>query len=336
MNKKPTIGLVIGDAAGIGPELAAKLLALPDTTEQANILILGDAQILQAGAEIAGCQAPLEVITELDKLDFSRGNPLMLDLPAPEARSAPLGQVSAACGKAVLKNYTTALHLAWDGVLDGFCFTPFNKAALKLAGNPCEDELQYAVQELGYEQAVSEFNVLGEMWNARVTSHVPLKDVAGLLSIERIVNAIKLAHGALKAAGFAHPRIAVAALNPHAGDNGNIGREEIDIIAPAVEQAKALQIPVEGPFPGDTLYLKIRDGQYHCAVTMYHDQGQTALKLLGFDKGVTFLGGFPFPITTPAHGTAFDIAGQGKANPEATWQAFRMVCEMGRRRIARA
>ena len=333
MNKKPTIGLVIGDAAGIGPELAAKLLARPDTSEQANVLVIGDRQILQAGADIAGCKVQAEVIASPEEIEFTRSNPLLLDLPAPEARSAPMSQVSAACGKGVLTNYTTALHLAWDGVLDGFCFTPFNKASLKLAGNPCEDELQYAAQELRYEQPVSEFNVLGEMWNARVTSHVPLKDVAGLLSVERIVSSIKLAHGALKAAGFDRPRIAVAGLNPHAGDNGNIGREEIDIIAPAVAQAKALQIHADGPFPGDTLYLKIRDGQYHCAVTMYHDQGQTALKLLGFEKGVTFLGGFPFPITTPAHGTAFDIAGQGKANPEATRQAFQMVCEMGRRRV---
>ena len=333
---KPTLGLVIGDPAGVGPELAAKLLALLETAEQANIVVLGDQRILQKGAEIAGVELAVNVIQSPADIDFGGamngtplgGNPLLLDLPAPEALAAPLGQVSAACGRAVLTNYTTALRLANDDVLAGFSFTPFNKGSLKLAGNPCEDELQFAAQELGHTKPVSEFNVLENMWNARVTSHVPLKDVAGLLSVERIVTSIRLAHEALKTAGFAQPRIAVAALNPHAGDNGNIGREEIDIIAPAVAQAQALQIHADGPFPGDTLYLRIRDGQYHCAVTMYHDQGQTAIKLLGFDKGVTFLGGLPFPITTPAHGTAFDIAGQGKANPEGTRRAFAMLCRM--------
>jgi 4-hydroxythreonine-4-phosphate dehydrogenase len=145
--------------------------------------------------------------------------------------------------------------------------------------------------------------------NPRVTSPVPLKDVAGLLNTDEVVAAITLAHQTLQAAGFVRPRIAVAALNPHAGDGGTIGREEIEIIGPAVQQAQREQIACEGPFPFDTLYLKVRDGEYDCAVSMYHDQGQIALKLLGFNMGISVHAGSPFPMATPAHGTAFDIVG---------------------------
>lgn len=328
---KPTIGVMIGDASGIGPELAARLLTDPQTFAMANVLVIGDRRILAAGAAVAGVDLDIPLVDGIQRLDFSQHNPLLYDIPTLAPEEVPVGEVYEPCGAAVLKNYKTALQLARSKTIDGFCFTPLNKAAMKLAGNPCEDELQLAAKELAYEQPVSEFNVLNEMWNARVTSHIPLKDVAAQLSIDRIVTAIRLAHEALLAAGFEHPRIAVAALNPHAGDSGNIGREEIDIIEPAVKAAQALQIPAEGPFPGDTLYLKIRDNEYNCAVTMYHDQGQTAIKLLGFDKGVTILGGLPFPVTTPAHGTAFDIAGRGIANPEATRQAFAMVCRMASR-----
>ena len=133
----------------------------------------------------------------------------------------------------------------------------------------------------------------------------------------------------MRLAGFEHPRMAVAALNPHGGEGGTCGREEIEIIAPAVNQAQRDGYPVAGPFPADTLFLKARDGQFEGIVTMYYDQGQIALKLLGFEKGVTIHGGLPIPITTPAHGTAYDIAGQNKANPEATVQAFLTACRMG-------
>jgi 4-hydroxy-L-threonine phosphate dehydrogenase PdxA len=170
------------------------------------------------------------------------------------------------------------------------------------------------------------------MWNARVTSHVPLREVADLLSVERIVEAIALAHRTLREAGFDQPRIAIAAINPHAGDGGQIGREEIEIIAPAVERARAMGIRADGPFPSDTLYIRVRDKQYDCAVSMYHDQGQIAIKLLGFHMGVSVLGGLPFPVATPAHGTAFDIAGTNKARLEPARRAFLMVCDMAENR----
>ena len=148
--------------------------------------------------------------------------------------------------------------------------------------------------------------------------------------MDRIVDAAKLIYQSLQANGITQPKVAVAAFNPHGGDGGTCGREEIDIIAPAVAALTAQGFPVAGPFPADTIFLKARDGEYQAIVTMYHDQGQIAIKLMGFSKGVTVQGGLPIPITTPAHGTAYDIAGLGRANVDATWQAFQIAIRMGR------
>jgi 4-hydroxythreonine-4-phosphate dehydrogenase len=181
---------------------------------------------------------------------------------------------------------------------------------------------------LGFEGAATEFNILEGLWNARVTSHIPLAKVAASLSVEAIVEALGLTADALRAAGFTPPRIGVAALNPHAGDGGNFGREEIDIIEPAVRKAKAMGLPAEGPYPADTVFVRAKGGQFDAVLTMYHDQGQIAMKLLGFDRGVTLLGGFPFPICTPAHGTAYDIAGRGIANVGAARAALLLAAKM--------
>jgi len=333
---KPTIGLVQGDACGIGPELMAKLLAAEDIRERARILILSDRRVFDAGAAVAGHTPELREIAAAGEADFTHDLPNLLHVACLDPAEVTPGKVSKAAGAAVLETFGRALDLAKAGELDGICFMPFNKAALHLAGLGVEDELRWAKNRLGYEGEVSEFNVVRGMWNARVTSHVPLREVAELLSVERIVKAIKLADRTLKDAGFARPRIAVAALNPHAGDGGAIGREEIETIGPAVEKAQALQIAAEGPFPSDTMYLKVRDGRYDCAVSMYHDQGQIAIKLLGFDMGVSVLGGLPVPVTTPAHGTAFDIVGQNVANAEPARRAFFTVAEMAENRIGEA
>jgi 4-hydroxythreonine-4-phosphate dehydrogenase len=140
----------------------------------------------------------------------------------------------------------------------------------------------------------------------------------------------------MRAAGFERPRIGVAGLNPHAGDGGNFGREEIDIIAPAVERAKRDGVAADGPYPSDTVFLRAKAGQFDAVLTMYHDQGQIAMKLIGFDRGVTMLGGYPFPICTPAHGTAYDIAGQGIANVGAAREALLLAIRMAERRALAA
>jgi 4-hydroxythreonine-4-phosphate dehydrogenase len=187
---------------------------------------------------------------------------------------------------------------------------------------------------LSFTGKVREFNVLEKVWNARVTSHIPLKDVASHLSVEAILAELKLTQACLKDAGYEEAKIAVAGLNPHAGDGGSFGMEEIDIIEPAVEKARALGFNVEGPFPADTVFLRALKEGFNAVMTMYHDQGQIAMKIIGFDKGVTMMGGLPFPLCTPAHGTAYDIAGKGIADIGATREAILLAARMAKKKRA--
>jgi len=326
--KKPSIALVQGDAAGIGPELMAKLLQSEEVLQAANIVIFSDKRLYDFGCEIAGVQPPVQVTPDIGHLDFSNGLPNLIDIHCIDPESIKLAEVSSTCGAAVLKFYGQGLDACNNGHLDGLCFMPFNKASLHAAGLGEQDECRWAKKYIGHQHRVSEFNVIDGMWNARVTSHIPLRAVADHLCSDEIIAAIELSHSTLVDAGFASPRIAVAALNPHAGDNGTIGREEIEVITPAVERAQSMGINCAGPFPSDTVYIKVRDGDYDCVVSMYHDQGQIAIKLLGFHMGVSVHGGFPFPMTTPAHGTAFDIVGMNKANVEPARRAFMMAVRM--------
>ena len=233
-----------------------------------------------------------------------------------------------------MANFRTGLELARDGLADVVFFTPFNKQALRLAGNPYLDEIHFAADVLGYTGPCSEFNILGNIWNARVTSHIRLQ---GCLQTyyhrqraER-VDADRQDHAHRRFCQS--PRIALAALNPHAGDGGTFGTEEIDILEPALARAKATGHRGEGPFPADTVFLRARAGQFDAVLTLFHDQGQIAIKALGFDQGVTVLGGMPVPLCTPAHGTAYDIAGKGIANIEASKRAFAIACSMGSGRM---
>jgi 4-hydroxythreonine-4-phosphate dehydrogenase len=317
---KPNIALLLGDPAGVGPELVAKLLVDP-TSREANVTIVGDRRELNAGMEIAG-----SCTTVADTL--APGRPRLIDHRASGIRR---GVASAESGQYIFETLRIALDLASKGQVDALCFAPLNKTSLHLAGMQHEDELRWFASELGYRGPTSEFNVLDELWTSRVTSHVPLKDVAGLLTPTKIADSVKLLASALHTAGKQQPRIAVCGLNPHAGDNGNFGREEIDIIAPGIALATSESYSVEGPFPADTVFVRARAGDFDAVVTMYHDQGQIAMKLMGFDRGVTVEGGLPLPVTTPAHGTAFDIVGQNKANLGAMRNAFLIACRMGAR-----
>ena len=199
---------------------------------------------------------------------------------------------------------------------------------MTIAGLNAEDEHKYMARYLGFKGYHSEINVLDELMTTRVTSHIGIKDVAEKINQDAVKRAVNLANDTLLRAGNMRPRIAVAALNPHAGDNGKFGREEIDILEPAINSFQELQMNVSGPWPSDTVFLKAQRGEVDAVVTMYHDQGQIAIKLMGFERGVTVAGGLPIPIATPAHGTAFDIAGQNKANVGATKQAFDLLVRM--------
>ncbi|MBI1774890.1 MAG: 4-hydroxythreonine-4-phosphate dehydrogenase PdxA [Proteobacteria bacterium] len=324
----PRVALVIGDPAGIGPELAAKLLAQGEIVRPARTLVIGDRRVLAQGARVAGVELEPLVVEPGQPLRIVQARPTLLDLANLDPDELETGRASAGGGGSVLANFGAALALAREGAVDAICFTPFNKHALKLAGSAFEDEISFAASELGHRGLTSEFNILEGLWNARVTSHVPLRRVAELITEAAILDALQLTQDCLSTAGVLRPRIAVAALNPHAGDGGNFGREEIDVIEPAVAAARARQWSVDGPFPADTVFLRARNGGYDAVLTMYHDQGQIAMKLMGFERGVTLLGGLAVPITTPAHGSAYDIAGRGIAAVGATLNAFALACRL--------
>jgi len=333
---KPRIGVLLGDPNGVGPELAAKLLAADDIRERADVVVIGDGGVLRAGEAVSGCRVPIRVVGDISGAAFSERELPFLDVPGIKPGEVTPGKATAAAGRSCVLALQAALRLAKSGAIDGFCFAPLNKHALKLGGSPVANEHVLFAQELGFDGPFCEHNVLEGLWTTRVTSHIALKDVCPLITAERVMRAIRLAHDTLGSAGYARPRIGVAALNPHAGDGGLFGREEIDIIAPAVDQAKAAGLDAEGPFAADTVFVKARDGRFDAVVTMYHDQGQIAMKLMGFSRGVTVSGGLPVPITTPASGTAFDIVGKGIANPEGLRQAFLLVCRMAEVRRQRA
>jgi 4-hydroxythreonine-4-phosphate dehydrogenase len=332
----PRIVIAMGDPAGISPELLAKLLSQKDLLAQAAITVVGDRRVLALGEKAAGVTLDIETVAPGDKTAPQPGKPIFVDLKHLDPATIPMAQATAEGGKFAMRNFGEALTAAKAHRFDGIMFTPFNKLAFKRAGNPYPDEIRWASDLLGWNGACSEYNKLDNLWNARVTSHEPLRDVADMLTHDRIVAAIEATDATLRRAGVETPRIAVAGLNPHAGEGGVFGREEIDVIAPAVETAAKKGFAVEGPWPADTVWLRARRGDYDVVLTMYHDQGQIALKLLGFERGVTILGGMPVPITTPAHGTAYDIQGKGIADPSATIQAFRTLLMLAGREGARA
>ncbi|CAN5514139.1 4-hydroxythreonine-4-phosphate dehydrogenase PdxA [soil metagenome] len=331
----PVVALTLGDAAGIGSELVARLLAKPEATALANIVLIGDRWLWEEGQCIAGLKVATDNVTSFAGVRerSSAARPAFLAVDSVAQASVQRGVAQAACGRSVLQVLDQCMDATLAGDVDAICFAPLNKQAMKIGGMKHEDELHHFAQHLGVTGYFCEFNTLGELWTSRISSHVPLKDVASYLSVERIEQASELIYRSLLASGVENPKVAIAAFNPHGGDGGVCGREEIDIIEPAVRALQLRQWPTEapfhGPFPADTIFLKAQAGDYQAVVTMYHDQGQIAIKLLGFSRGVTVQGGLPIPITTPAHGTAYDIAGQGKASVEATWQAFRIASRMG-------
>jgi len=327
MPSKPVIGLVQGDPAGIGSELMLKLLSDEQVRKRANIVIIGAPSVIERGENITGKTVERQHVKAFDASLVSTGLQ-HIDLTIDGIEDVPIAQVSAAGGKSSLQGLELAFELSKANKINGICFMPFNKESMHMGGNPFMDEIGFARDYFGVDTAASEFNIAHGMWNGRVTSHVAMKDVPSMLSEDRICQSIELAHNTLKLAGYERPRIVVAAYNPHAGEGGLMGTEEIDFIHPAVVRMQERQMNVSGPFPADTLWLKVRDGEYDVVVTMYHDQGQIAIKLLGFDQGVSLLAGLPVPVTTPAHGTAFDIAGTNKANLDPARNAFNMCCDL--------
>ncbi len=327
--RRPVLALAMGDPCGISAELTAKLISDAEVQAAADLIVIGDRRMLAEGEAIAKVKAAVTPWKPGTPLAFD-GQAVFVDLGHLDPKAIQRGVASKAGGTFAMANFRTVLRMANAGVADAATFTPFNKHAMKLATGDYEDEIAVITEETGAKRNGREFNILGNLWNARVTSHIPLKEVSRHLSIEAITKALVLTNDSLREAGFAKPRIAVAALNPHAGEGGNFGREEIDVIEPAVKAAQAKGVLCEGPFPSDTVFVRARRGDFDAVQTMFHDQGQIAMKLLGFESGVTLIGGYAFPVCTPAHGTAYDIAGKGIANLGASRNAMLIAARMSK------
>ncbi len=322
--KKIIIAVLLGDPSGIGPELISKLLK-EDITKKANLVVIGEKNILESGNKISGKSTKLNFVDSFEKINFDKYNKFFLDISQGKNLQYNLSECSKESGESVLSALNLALELAKENKIHAINFGPFNKTSLVLGGNKHSDELHLMAEKLKVKDFFCEFNVIDNFWTARVTSHIPIKDVPSQIKRGRILLPIKLIDEAMKLNGIKNPRVAVQALNPHA----EFGTEEKNEIIPAIEDAKKLGINADGPLPCDTSFITAYKNKNHdCIVGMYHDALQSGLKAFGFDRGVTVQGGLPIPITTPAHGTAFDIAGQNKANLEPTLNSFKIALTM--------
>jgi 4-hydroxythreonine-4-phosphate dehydrogenase len=324
---KPRVGLLLGDHAGIGPEIVVKLLSRAEEIAAANVLVIGECWAFEDAQRIAGVKVKATPVSDAGRIGVAP-SPVFLETRLLKQDDFVPARPSAPAGAAVIQSLKIAIDLARRGHIDAVCYAPLNKQAMHLAGFPFPDEVRFFAHELGHIGDAGEINVLGDAWTSRVTSHVPIAEVPRLITADSVRKAIRLIHESIRKSGVESPRIAVAALNPHAGEGGNFGREEIDVIRPAVREAAADGVNVDGPFPADTIFLKLRDGVFDAVVTMYHDQGQVAMKLMGFQRGVTVGGGLPIAVTTPAHGTAFDIVGKSRADVGAMVEAFRLAIRL--------
>ena len=327
MSASPVIGIPLGDSAGIGPEIVAKTAVNGFLNSVCRPLIIGDIRVFENALALIGKTVNHYPLTGNETVDWGRGIPV-LDRKNQDPEKISPGKLSAGCGSAVLDMLGVACDLCRMGTIQGICFAPLNKAAMIEAGSAFESEHGFFADKLGVSGYSGEINVLNELSTTRITSHIPLKEVAAFITEERVLEAISLAHRTVSSFGIKQPRIAVAALNPHGGENGKCGTEEIAVIGPAVRKANERGIRALGPFPADTLFIRAFNGEFDSVVTMYHDQGQIAMKLKGFEWGVTVSGGMPYPIATPAHGTAFDIAGKGLAKTSAFESALKLVVRM--------
>ncbi len=326
-DRLPKVAVIMGDPTGIGPEIVAKSFSTEETRRLCRPAVVGDARVMERALNLA--KAPLRIVPRKNWKEVSGESGLLeiFDLANLEPEEYKTGQVSPVAGKACLEylEWTVAQVLA--GQAKAMVFAPLNKQAMRLAGSPYKGELEHFAH-LTKAELYGEINVLDPLWTSRVTSHVGFREICSLLNSEKVLRAITLLHGAMRRGGIENPRIGVAALNPHGGEKGLFGREEEEIIRPAVEKARREGMDIQGPYPADTIFVRAQRREFSGVVTMYHDQGQIATKLLGFDRGVTVCGGLPIPIATPAHGTAHDIAGKGIADIGAFQAALRVAVRM--------
>jgi len=321
---KPIIGITMGDPAGIGSEIIAKALNKPEVYDKCRPVVIGDKWAMEEAVKIAN--VPLEVrgVEQVDEASFHHGSIDVYDLKNLNKERIPFGKVDAACGKAAGEYIEKAISLAMNKEISAMVTGPINKESFDLGG--------YGKKYRGHTEMLAALTnspksvmmlASGNLRVIHVTTHVPMRQAVDLIKKERIYNTILKAYEACRELGIENPRIGVCGLNPHASDGGIMGREEIEEITPAIEQARAEGLSVEGPIPGDTIYPRGKAGTYDIIVAMYHDQGHIPVKLMGFlwdgqawssVSGVNITIGLPIVRVSVDHGTAFGKAGKGTAN----------------------
>jgi len=326
---RPIIAITMGDAAGIGPELVVKALSREAAFAGCRPLVVGDPRVMRGINRVVGTPLRFRAIDDLSEASFSWPN---VDLLRPEGLHIDRvvwGRVDAAMGQAGALCLKLAFELAMAGAVHGVVSAPLNKEAFHRAGYRYPDELAFLAELTGSREPFI-LGVMGSVWTVAVAEHVAFRDIVHLVKKDRILQRIGNLHGALKRVGFAAPRIAVAALNVHAGEGGLFGREEIDEIGPAIEAARARGIDARGPVPADMVFVRALAGDFGGVVCMYHDQANIARKLQPKREGATVFMGLPVVCATTAHGTAFDIAGRGIADPGSMEAALSYAIRLSR------
>lgn len=326
---RPLIGITLGDPAGVGPEIIVKMLAKERPYTLARPLVIGDMRILERALRFSKLDLDVMAVATPRGVQGRFGIIEVLDLNNIEPEEAQPGVLSALCGRAAVEAVFKGIDLAMAGEIDGVVTAPLNKEAMHLAGFAYPGHTELFAERTGTKEYALML-VAGRLRVLHVSTHCSLKEACELVKKERILQVIRLAEGAFHALGVRRPRIAVAGLNPHAGEGGLFGREEIEEIVPAIEQARAEGIEASGPYPPDTLFLRAKKGEFDGVVAMYHDQGHIPLKLVSFDRGINVTVGLPIIRTSVDHGTAFDIAGTGTANPQSLFMAFRWAARMAK------
>jgi len=323
---RPRVAITMGDAAGIGPEIIVKSLADPAAAGWCVPLVLGDARVLERAMEATGVRLPIRTIRRPAEAEGRAGIIELVDYRNVDMAQHRWGQVSPGHGDAAVHYTREAGRLALAREIDALVSAPLNKEAMHAAGHRYEGQTEILGELTGTRPAM--LLLLGRMRLMLFTNHMALRAVCDYVRKDRILHRLVLGDAAVRDLGIARPRLGVAGLNPHAGEEGAFGHEERDEIVPAVREARTRGIDAEGPFPADTVFLKARDGIFDLTLALYHDQGLMAVKLLGFGTVVTLLAGLPFIRTSTGHGTAFDIAGRSVADHRNLLEAIRVAAEV--------
>jgi len=326
----PYLAITLGDVCGVGPEITIKALTRPEIYQYCRPVVIGDARALKQAAYILGKRITL--LPPPWEAEVKLGPDSISLIPASSLKEEDLiySHPTPRVGKAAVKYIKTAVSLAKEGKLKGIVTCPVNKAVINAAGIPFSGHTEL-LAALTHTKRYAMLLAGDKLKVALLTIHVALKNVPTLINQEKILDLIELTHHFFQEKlGYVQPRLAVAGLNPHAGEAGLMGREEIDIIAPTVKIAQAKGIDVKGPYPPDTIFYWAKEGYYDVVICMYHDQGLIPFKLLHFRDGVNVTMGLPIIRTSVDHGTAYDIAGKGIADESSLVAALKLAAKMAK------